>query len=492
MRRDMFVTLLRAIVAGVLVCSTAPAQTATAPAPTSTRPAEDLVKALSGVAGVVPGMSAADLLKLAKERLQQKSLDDAERIVSELATRYGDDLDVLTTLAAVYDSQSNSLAADPALRPQAADRAKAAVWTYLRAAPLAMATGQTRLAEQMYNRVLAYQRGNAEALLGLARILAATNREMLAIDRYREYLRTPVDDTVRACCFGDGRCQDLRMTECIALGGYPQVESSTCADSPCRSAQLTGGGNRRRQYYGDVDSLAQLELGRLYRKAQFFSQAITALQAARQINPEDPEIFNELAISYYEGRDFDKARSFAEQAVEKSKKSKRYPEYRATLATIRLARQENMDALAEARGAIEAARDSLKQTRDDRPMLQTLSGSYRAYRQILTVLIAAPDADPALRLELARAVQNHAAVDQTLSMYQALDILLATPTAADNVPVLEEVARLQLALSKPAVALAATCQRLLQLQPGNTVAQDILKRLPTELQSQVPGTRAAP
>ena len=129
--------------------------------------------------------------------------------------------------------------------------------------------------------------------------------------------------------------------------------------------------------------------------------------------------------------------------------------------------------------ALESTRNALRTLPDDNQLLKELSRYYETYEKTLNSLLSEGKANPVVRVDLARAIQEHAVVDRTLALQRALKVLSNAPgESKDDVRLLEELARVQQALELYKQA-RETCRRLLQNDPHNTVAEQILKETAT-------------
>jgi tetratricopeptide (TPR) repeat protein len=285
---------------------------------------------------------------------------------------------------------------------------------YLEAAALAVHQDRISVAEDIYSRVLIHRPETARALLGLARIFAATDRRIQAIGRYQSYLNSPA---------------------------------------------------------GREDAEAYLELGELHLQGGHWHQALDAFLRALKSSPNNADVYEALARAYQKGGRMDDALDSARQATEKAP---RKAKHRATLAELRIAAGDAEQGSIEARRAIEYAREELRETPDQIKLLRELSGYYETYERSLEELLTAGQASLAVRIDLARAIREHAAVERTLTLHRALKVLSQAPAESkDDVRLLETLAEVQKGLSKLEDA-AKTCKRLLKQDPDNAIAKRVL------------------
>ncbi len=405
--------------------------------PPATAPAADgipiqMTDTLLAVPGVQPGMTRQELLDLAAKASTDKNWKPGETILFEIIKQDPNAVGALAALGALYEQWAAEMRADVS-NPQAENNAKAIeqnlIKTYLRAAPKMQEQKRLRTAEAMFRRVLDYDAKNPEALLGLARILADTERTMLAIERFRQFTST-------------------------------------------------------QQGSADMRSQAHVELGRVYAKAGLKRQAIEALEQARALNPDDPESANELARVHLEAGQITDALAAAEIAISKGRGN---PKYIDTRALIRLVGNDLEAAAADAKQAVSLARDQIKTRPSDQALAAAWANYLRTYIEALQRLVASPDASVDRRIELADAMLELSGVNQLLGYHQIVTLLEASGDALrDNVGLLERLAEGLLAVRRVEDA-RTTCQRILELEPGNAVAKRVLDTLAAEAAGQAAG-----
>ncbi len=418
--------------------------------PAANAPASTVPPELAGVAGVKPGMSNGELIDTALEATRAQRLFDARRLLEVVVRRDRQNIRALRLLGYVYELLANAASAN-----LAEDEAKSflglAIRQYLEAAPLAMDAGDLQAAEQMYKAVLLHDPVSPEAQVGLARVLGASDRQLQARERYESYLKTVA---------------------------------------------------------GRQDSRARLELGRIYRGLRYLNQAVSTLEKAKELNPEDPEILVELAGTYQDSGYHEKALKLVESATNKAPRNPAYHNIHAVILLAQSrpetrvpgnpedARRNLEKAGVQARQAVDLAFNALSENRHDSELLASLGRYYATYAEVLGVKLAevrtarsalSPDdverrielakAELDLRMELAAAIQKEADVAQTLRLHAALEVLLkADEQGEKNARFLEVLARLQFNVYQRDDA-ADTCRRLLKLEPQNPVAAQLLKRL---------------
>jgi len=503
--RRRWAGVLMTIVITIGLADPAPGQDppATAPAAADTRPA--LPPGLAGVAGVKPGMTRDQYIALAREARESDNLEDAQKILLAVAKQDPKDIQALQLLAQVYElraeaEQTKADRGDPNAKEQSDTYLKGAIGTYLYAAPIAATAGALRMAEEMYNRVLSHDPANEPALAGLvetARLAMDMNNVAVAERLYRSVLVK-------------------RRTYAEALLGLARLMRAT--DRTLQAQE------RYKEYtstpQGQQDSQAFLELGRLYRSLRLRNLALSTLVQAEQLDKWNPAILIELAGVYQEAGAPEKARKLAEAAIDNApddpanhqvyarillgQNAQRIKQVQAQLATgaaptpgQEQARQRLLDDLAkakaEAQKAVTLAVGELPSAPGDVALLTSLNGYYGTCRQVLTTILsvrAGPGGGQAAiadRIELAQMIRQHAAVLHTLNLHQALATLTAAGEQARNdVSFLENLAQLQFEVYKREAA-AETCRRLLDLNPDNAVAKGILDLLSASGDGASPG-----
>jgi len=396
------------------------AQTVSAAKSESGAQASGLPASLQGVPGVKAGMTPEQLLEAGRAAVEEGRLGDGRKILLALIAQDRTNLEAMSHLAFAYERSAEEArgdGSDPKAVAQADRFRDQMADVYLEAAALALRQDRISTAEQMYSRVLIHRPATARALLGLARIFAATDRRIQAIDRYQSYL-----------------------------------------DSPA----------------GREDAEAYLELGELYLQGGHWRQALDTFHHALKSSPDNADVHEALARAYHKGDRIDEALDAARQATEKAP---RKAKYRATLAEIRIASGDAEQASLEARRAIEYAREAFRETPDEIKLLHELSGYYEVYERSLGELLKAGQAGLAVRVDLARAIQEHAAVERTLSLHRALKVLAKAPAESkDDVRLLETLAEVQKGLARLEDA-AKTCKRLLKRDPDNAIARRVMNEI---------------
>jgi tetratricopeptide (TPR) repeat protein len=313
------------------------------------------------------------------------------------------------------DARSDS--SDTNRADEAAHYIDQAADVYTEAASLALEVDELGAAEQLYTRILLHRPDRAEALLGLARVLAQSGRRLQAIGRYEDYLKT---------------------------------------------------------LSGRDDPIAYLEMGELFLEGGYWRRALEALKQGQALAPDEPKIDAALALAYQKGERLDEALEAAEQATQKAPRN---AEFRDVLARVELDQGNGEQAAIEARRAIEFTRRALVDQPRATRLLKALDRYYQTYEKALRMLLAEGKANPVVRVDLARAIQERAGVERQRALVQALNVLTDARTGEKgDGRLLEELASVQAALSLNKAA-AATCRRLLAAEPTNATARRILKQL---------------
>ena len=471
------------------------AQDATA----STRPAGESTPALppglAGIFGVKPGMTHDQLIALAREAMDAHRLEDAEKILFGVADQARRNTEALELLGQVYELRGDE-AADAARRGDAkagqqADRYfTGAINTYLYAAPIAAESGDWRAAERMYTAVLDRDASSARAQLGLVETapLAMETKAMGAAERMYNKVRK------------------IRPLHPQALLGkarlFVEAGRNMQAQDPYQKYLKT--------LEGREDARAFMELGRVYRLLKLPNLALTTLNKAIELNPEDPEILMELAQVYHENNASEQAIPLALKATTKAPENPAYhniyaiilmkqsaPKIKQIQASLAAggestpARERDRKQLLtdldvarrEARLATSRALEQLAATPDDGEALDKLGRFYVTLQGVLQTIISIQtipgkeEAPPADRVELAEVIRKYGAIVQTLNLHQALAALAnAGDEAQKDVRFLESLAQLQFDVYKRDDA-AETCRRLLEISPDNALAKELLARL---------------
>jgi len=422
------------------ICRMPPARAQDVAATAPSGPSSAALTGLSGIAEVRPGMSSGELIELARQLAQSRRWQDAEKILTEVIRQEPGNLAAYQLVAQVYEIQASAVRADTSI-PDAADKSNKlidqAVKTYTEyAGPLALQMGDTATAEEIYRTVLRNERHryNPQAMLGIARTLRAKG-SMEAIDRYKAYVNPRICET------------------------------------------------------GAKDAQAHLELGTLFYERRYLNQAVSTLEKARSLDPENAEILLQLATAYQDTPFRPKALAVAEEAVRKDPGN---PAYRSVYAQMLFAQsvsqkagevmsEENRRMFEAARtqvdGAVQLARAGVQDGPADMGRLRVLLGCFQAQQRILTAAAGVNPGDVGVVVQLARCRQELAAVQHTLQLHGVLNDLRRAPSAARaDRTYLETLADLQLRLQMMREA-SETCEELLKLDPNNAVAKQILARV---------------
>jgi len=464
MLASLVIRLTRCLVAVVSLAQPVLAQVAPAASSPATQPDLAALPELAGVPDVKAGMTPTEMAAAATRALDGGRVDDAEKILTVLAKHGPPSAGVLDSLATVYERQAH-------LRKRAGDAPAAqqyvawAVETSRKAAELATSAAELDRAERLYTRLLALQPGDPKAQLGLARVLATSERVLQAIERYKTYLNLP---------------------------GRPETQR---------------------------DPQAWLELGRLYRRVPLLNLAISSLVKARALDANNPDILMELAATCQDNNQLRDALDAARSAVQKAPTNAGCRNMLVTvvLAQVRprltdlRARLQNTPAGSlehdQARQAIQREAKSLEDAGvllhageavkfgrmgvliapDDRRPLESLSQYYSTYREVLSTLAGLNEADVANRLELARATARQGVIARLLAFHQALAALPVTGVQAPGDAAAELRARLRSDMQESLAQffvdtenkdeLRMMCARILEDHPDSVIVQRVRELL---------------
>ncbi|HSW44276.1 MAG TPA: tetratricopeptide repeat protein [Phycisphaerae bacterium] len=394
----------------------ASAQT-TSQAVAATSQPQEVEESLQGIEGVRPGMTVDQLVDIGSKAVTAGRLDEGRKVLLAATARDTMNLRALSALAYAYERSAERARggeADAATLAQADRFIEQAVDVYQAAGNQAIDQGRLDVAEPCFNRILLHQPANSKALLGLARIYAATERRIQALDRYKDYLYSSE---------------------------------------------------------GKKDARAHLEVGELYLDGTYWRLAMDQLARARELNPNDPDVDMALARAHQKADRMDEAMAAAKEA---SRKAPGRAKYHNLLAELHLVRGDGEQASIESLRAIESARKNLNNAPDSTALLKELSQYYGTHEKAFRLLINEGKANPVVRVDLARAIQEHAAVDRMLALREALKVLSdVSGDARDDARLLEELAHVQQALGL-SNQVRETCRRLLQVDPNNAAATRIL------------------
>ncbi len=400
----------------------APAQTTKPSAGAAGAHVEATASNVEGVSDIKPDMTVDQLVAAGSAAVAGGRLEEGRKVLLAAVARDGRNLPALSALAFAYERSAEQVRGEGGgfqATAQADRFIDQAVDVYLTAGAVATEQELVGVAEQFFNRILLHRPGNAKALLGLARIYSRTERRIQAIDRYKDYLAS---------------------TE------------------------------------GSRDARGYLELGELYLDGTHWRLAMDQFLRAQSLQPGDADVDMGLARAHWKGDRMAEAMEYAKSACGKAPERAKYPHL---LAELHLAQRNGEQAGIEALRAIELARKALQGAPENLSLLQDIGRYYDTYEKALGLVLNEGKADLGVRVDLARAVQEHAAVGQQLALRRALKILTdALPANQDNARLLEELAAVRRALGMTQEA-RETCLRLLGIDPGNAVAARMLKEMET-------------
>jgi tetratricopeptide (TPR) repeat protein len=415
------------MVHGLAPAQTQPGAAATQPGPATTQPRASAVAILmaQNVPGITADMSLDQLIQRASRDLADRNIPVARNIFMAVLQQDPTHIGALFGMGSSYESQGQEArkSADPGIFQRANDLFEAAAKWYRTAALRLFNIGAFADAERAFQRVLATKARDPEAQLGLARTYAALNRDLSAVDLYRDYIENP-------------------------------------SAAP------------------DTLAVANLELAQVRRRSRTPNLALSALEAAVKRDRENPEIYAEMARTYSDMSQLPKALAAIDTALSKAPGN---PEYMNLKARILLGQRDVNGARQWAGQAIAAAREAWRQHRENPNLLRMLGVYYNTYQQVLEVLLSLPvDSQNAAaltlaRVDLARAIQEHAAIDHELALYQALEVLRRVPPSeARNPRLLETVVEVLARLNRIPDA-QAVARQLLQIDPANALARRLVE-----------------
>lgn len=313
---------------------------------------------------------------------------------------------------------------DPASERKAQEQLDAAVAAYIKAGTIARENDDFASATEAYNRALSYRPNSPEALLGSARVLANSGgRPLQALERYQDYLKVTSRGT-------------LTVYE-------PEL---------------------------------YVEMGRVYASANLWHQALKSYRQALDNGVDTAEVAALLSSVYMA---LNKPAEAFEQAEKAIAKNPTQPSYYRVYAELLLGRNAYAEASARAAEGIRVARDRLASTPGDQTTLEILNECYGTQIRALQALISTNPSDLESRLALVDALEGQSEVFQLLMSHRALNVLRIAPEQdRSSVELLEAQIRLQQRLRHK--DLKATCERLLRIQPDNSLAREVLSALETE------------
>lgn len=284
---------------------------------------------------------------------------------------------------------------------------------YLQMGNVASGIGDYASAEQAYTRVLSYRPNLVDALLGIARVYAAVNKPLPAIERFEDYLKS-------------------------ANGPQPAV---------------------------------QLELGRVYLAAGYWNQAIKALEQADN-SAEASYLMAEAYLGMNRPDKVEQAMTLLQEAIRKAPDR---AEYQNRLASILLGQGASAQARQIITQTIAQSRQALASRPDDEDLLRAMKQSYQTFIRILMTAVSQKPDDLDTRMELVQAMRDQSDVNQLLAMHDALRVLGQAPvpaSTADQLRLLTALLNLQRGVGDR--NLVATAQRILALDPNHAAAKAIV------------------
>jgi tetratricopeptide (TPR) repeat protein len=375
------------------------------------------------VPGITPDMTLDAVIRAGFSALAGQQLSQADHIFRAALREDPRSATAMVGLGSTYDAQAQQAkkSSDPALAAQTETLTQSAAQYLLAAGVLFKDTGDHGQATRVFQRVLALQPRNHLAQLGLARASAAQGQDIAAIEQFNAFLSNK--------------------------------------EAP-----------------PDTLAKANLELAQVYRRSRLPFQALEALDRALTRDRENPEIYIEIARTYQDKSELDDARRNAETAIRKAPDK---PEYLAILAEILLAQGDLVEASKAALAAIQIGREQSRRNPEDQNLYRALVRYYTVYAQVLQKILLKEEfrsGHTVARVHLAKVIQEQAAVNETLALYQALEVLRRAPAADRRNPLMLE-ATIEVLSALGLTGQAQTVARqLLQVEPANQTAQRLLQQ----------------
>ncbi|HOJ72331.1 MAG TPA: hypothetical protein PL151_05700 [Phycisphaerae bacterium] len=274
------------------------------------------------------------------------------------------------TLAGLHERQAQALRADrldPAAEGKAQAQLDAAVAAYVRAAQAAVesTTPDYVTADYAYGRALSFRPNLPAALLGSARLYAATgSKPMLAVERFQQYIQ---------------------------------------AIKPSRP-----------------DPEIHIEIGKVYASANLWNQALKSFNEARASGSMSDEIDASLAGCYMA---LNRPKDALEHAKRALIRNPNQPAHYRLNAQLQLGAGETSKACETAAEGIGVARRLLTDHAEDARVLSALSECYAVYVQALDAVLRKDPSDLKARLAMTQAMRGQLEVSRLLAAQRALAIL---------------------------------------------------------------------
>ena len=263
--------------------------------------------------------NAGVLGTLTQTYLQLNRPQDAERVAKRAITFNKEDKNAFLAYGSVLASENKFDEARVQFEAAAKLDPKDARPIVLEAQTYA-STNAIALAAQLYDRAIAIDSTNVEALVGKARLAATQHNVKDAVATYEQILALQVDPNDKVAVMDQeaivyaNEKMDAEATAAYQrpIAQYPNVLGSHTAYGEYLSAKndkagaerefLAGAGPNRDQ----VDALARL--GQLYAQQNNIPKAIDQFKRVTELTPNDPRARLLLGATYAANKQFDKAR----------------------------------------------------------------------------------------------------------------------------------------------------------------------------------------
>lgn len=329
-------------------------------------------------------------------------------------------------LATAYEKSALQARADklnPAAERDSERFIDAAVEAYIKSGEAGLAIGDHNFASSAFGKALGYRPANEQALLGLARVYAASGRALQAIEKYQDYFRAS-----------------------------------------------------KRGLLGAHDPSLYVEIGRVYLAANLWNQAIKSFRDAIRNGGDNDEVASLLAEAYMGLNRLDEALSQIRKAIDMNPGQ---PLYYSRHAQILLMNRAIDQATQEGAKGVETARARLRAQPDDLKAMEILGHTYDVYTRVLSTILAGDPGQTKARLALVNCLQQQSELAQLLTLHRALSIIKNAPeTDRDNIELLERQILLERTVRHR--NLKQTSERLLRIDPENKIAKEALGRVDSE------------
>lgn len=403
-----------AVVAYVVAAATAHAQTAGG-SPADRRATTHPSTAPTTTATSQPDENTADgLVELGRRAAELKKYDEAMGYYRRAVDKDPRDVAALAGMASISAKQN---------------KMSDCVRYYVQAGQAGIAAKRYTIAEQLLQEAAGVDPGNPQVCFLLAQTFAATEREPLAIEMYRRYLKTEQND----------------------YRGY-------------------------------------LAVGKLYLSSKYYRQAIGSLRRAESLNSQDSETLATLAKAYRAVKDYSQAEEVAARPVRSlelllqsdanlSSVPDAAMDYYVTYAGILLDADKLDEAERQARRGIEVCRRKLQLAPDDLQLLYGMVHLDQTLSLVVQKRLSRDSKNGALLASHARLMVELAELNEAIDLHLAADTWAeAAQYAPDDLNTLQELATVQYKVKRMSAA-AETCRKILKLKPDDAFAKSLLTQI---------------